>query len=59
MRIKRNAYRVFLAKPERKRPLGISRRRWGLIIKCILEKQDGVIWTGSFWLMIGAREGHP
>jgi hypothetical protein len=25
---KRNAYRVFVGKPEEKRPLGIPRRRW-------------------------------
>jgi hypothetical protein len=28
MRVKRNAYKVMVGKPERKRPLGRSRRRW-------------------------------
>jgi hypothetical protein len=28
MRAKRNAYRIFVGKPESKRPLGRSRRRW-------------------------------
>jgi hypothetical protein len=30
---KRNAYRMLVVKPERKRQLGISRRRWEEIIK--------------------------
>jgi hypothetical protein len=25
---KRNAYRILVGKPERKRPLGITRRKW-------------------------------
>jgi hypothetical protein len=28
MREKRNAYRILVGKPERKRPLGRPRRRW-------------------------------
>jgi hypothetical protein len=28
MRGKKNAYRIFVGKPERKRPLGTPRRRW-------------------------------
>jgi hypothetical protein len=37
MREKRNAYRIFVGKPEGKRPLGRPRRR-GTILKWILEK---------------------
>jgi hypothetical protein len=35
---KRNAYRILVGKPEGKRPLGRSRRRWWIILKWILEK---------------------
>jgi hypothetical protein len=28
MRTKRNAYRIFVGKPEKKRPLGMLRNRW-------------------------------
>jgi hypothetical protein len=34
---KRNAYRILVGKPERKRPLGRPRHRW-VGIKCILER---------------------
>jgi hypothetical protein len=27
------------------------------ILKCILEKEDGVLWTGFIWLRIGTRAG--
>jgi hypothetical protein len=39
---KRNAYRLFVGKPEGRRSLGRPRRRW-----------DGVMWTGLVWLRIG------
>jgi hypothetical protein len=45
MGVKRNAYRVLVRKPERKRPLGRPRRRL----------EDGVVWTGLIWLRIGTR----
>jgi hypothetical protein len=35
---KRNAYRILLGKPERKRPLGRPKHRWWTISKWILEK---------------------
>jgi hypothetical protein len=47
MREKRNAYRILVGKPERKRPLERPRRRGWIILKCILERYDGVVWTGS------------
>jgi hypothetical protein len=45
---KRNAYRILVEKPERKRPLGRHRRRWedNVRIEWILERWDGVVWTG-------------
>jgi hypothetical protein len=47
----RNAYRLLVGKPEGKRPLGIQRRRW--VLGWILERWDGVMWTGLVWLRIG------
>jgi hypothetical protein len=42
---KRNANRLLVGKPEGKRPLGRPRR--------ILERWDGVMWTGLVGLRIG------
>jgi hypothetical protein len=41
---KRNAYRILVGKPERKRPLGRPRRRWMDNIKMDLRE---VGWDGS------------
>jgi hypothetical protein len=40
----RKAYRVFVGKPEGKRPLGRHRYRWEGSIKTTLKKYDGVFW---------------
>jgi hypothetical protein len=40
---KRNAYRVLVGKPERKRPLGRPRRRWEYNIKVEFRE---MVWTG-------------
>jgi hypothetical protein len=53
MRAKRTACRILMGKPEGKRPLGRKRHKWMDYIKTFLERQDGVIWTGSIWLSIG------
>jgi hypothetical protein len=44
---KRNAYRIFVGKPEGKGPLGRPRRRWVDNIKMELREMgwDGVDWT--------------
>jgi len=52
MRERRGVYRVFVGKPERKRPLRRLRRRWENI------KMDVGVWTGSSWLRIGTVSGH-
>jgi hypothetical protein len=54
---KRTAYRLLVGKPEGKRPLGRPRRRWGIILEWILERWDGVVWTGLVWLRIGTGRG--
>jgi hypothetical protein len=50
---KKNAYRLLVGKPEGKRPLGRTSRRWVIILGWILWGWDGVMWTGLVWLMIG------
>jgi hypothetical protein len=57
MGAKRKAYRVLVGKPEGRRPLGRPRYRWMDNIKWILEKQDGMVWTGLIWLRIGISGG--
>jgi hypothetical protein len=42
---KRNAYKTLVLKPEGKAPLGRLICGW-IILKWILEGQDGVVWTG-------------
>jgi hypothetical protein len=55
----RNAYRLLVEKPEGKRPLGRSRRRWvdnnfpHPVLGWILERWDGVMWAELVWLRIG------
>jgi hypothetical protein len=43
MRDVRNPYLVLAGKLEGKRPLGRRRRRWRIILKCILKKQGGKV----------------
>jgi hypothetical protein len=49
----RNSYRLLVGKPEGKRLLGRSRRRWVDKLGWILEKWDGVMWAGLVWQRIG------
>jgi hypothetical protein len=50
---KKNAYRLLVEKPEGKRPLGRPRCRWGIMLGWILERWDGVMWTGLVWFRTG------
>jgi hypothetical protein len=52
---KRNAYRILMENPERKRPLGRPRRRWVDNIK--MDLRDGMVGIGSLWLRIGTSGG--
>jgi hypothetical protein len=54
---KRNAYRILVGKPEGKRPIGGSRRRWVDNIKMNLRKIGWGVWTGLIWLRIGTNGG--
>jgi hypothetical protein len=49
---KRNVYRLFVGKPEGKRPLGRLRCWWVDNIK--MDLVDGMEWTGLVWLRIGS-----
>jgi hypothetical protein len=51
-----NAYRIFVGKPEGKRPLGRPRHRWEDNIKMDLG-ENGVVWTGLIWLRIETGGG--
>jgi hypothetical protein len=51
-------FRVFVGKPEGKRPLGRPRRRWEDNIKIDLQGVDGVAGTGWSGLRIGTDGGH-
>jgi hypothetical protein len=57
MKEKRNAYRVLVGKPEGRRQQGRLRRRWEDNNKWLLERWDGVAWTGSIWFRIGISGG--
>jgi hypothetical protein len=50
---KRNAYTVFVRKPEVKRPLGRPGCRWGDNIKMYLREIGWVVWTEFICLRIG------
>jgi hypothetical protein len=53
----RNVCRILVGKPEGKRPLGRRTRRWCIILRLILEGSNGIVWTGSIRLRIGASGG--
>jgi len=50
------AYRVWVWKPEGKRPLGRPRHRWEDNIN--MDLQEVGVWTGQSWLRIGTGGGH-
>jgi hypothetical protein len=58
IRESRGGYRVLVGKPEGKRPLRKSWRRWEDNIKRIFRKWDVSVWIGSIWLRIGTVGGH-
>ena len=55
---RRGVDRIFMGKPEGKRPLGKPRCRWQDNIKMIFRKWDVGVWTGLSWLRVGAGGGH-
>jgi hypothetical protein len=53
----RGAYRILVARPEGRRPLGRLWRRWEDNIKMDLEEVGWGAWTGLIWLRIGTVGG--
>jgi hypothetical protein len=49
---------VLVGKPEGKRALGRSRRRWKDNIMMDLQEVGCRVWTGLIWLRIGTDVGH-
>jgi hypothetical protein len=50
-------YKVFMGKPEGKRPLGIPKRRWEDGIRMDLIYIVWGVWIGFNWLRIGTLAG--
>jgi hypothetical protein len=53
----RGVYRVWVGRPEGKRPLGRPRRRWGNNIKMDLRETGSMRRTGFSWLRIESSGG--
>jgi hypothetical protein len=51
---KRNLCKIFVGKPEGKRPLGRPRRRWEDGIRMNLREIGWGVWIGFHWVMITA-----
>jgi hypothetical protein len=54
---KSNPYRILVGKPEGSNhyeDLGVGGR---ILLEWILERWDGVVWTGFIWLIIGTSGG--
>jgi hypothetical protein len=52
----RNAYRILVGKPERRKPQGRPRRRWVDSIKMDI-REDGMVWIELIWLRIWTSGG--
>jgi hypothetical protein len=52
----RNACKIFVGKPEGKRPLRREVGGW-IILKWILERYDGMVWSNLMWPRIGTSRG--
>jgi hypothetical protein len=53
----RNAYRVLVGKPDRRRRLGRPSRRRDRSMKILLQEEIGRVWTGLIWFGIGTVGG--
>jgi hypothetical protein len=54
---KRNAIRVMMGKSERKRPVVRPKYSGRIILRWILERQEGEVWTVVRWLRTGNSGG--
>ena len=53
----RGVHKVWVGKPEGKRPLGRQRRNGRIILRWIFRKWERVVETGWSWLRIGTDGG--
>jgi hypothetical protein len=53
----RNVFKILVSKPEGKRPLEDLGGRWKIILKWILGKEGGKVWTGCIWHALGTNGG--
>jgi hypothetical protein len=53
-------YRVLVGRPEGKKTLARSMRRWKDNVNAVLREGGGGggVWTGLIWLSVGAGGGH-
>jgi hypothetical protein len=50
-------YKTFAGNPEGKKLRGKTKRRWIIILKCVLERWDRMVWARLIWLRIRTRGG--
>jgi hypothetical protein len=55
---RRDVLRVLVGKPEGKRPMGRTRRRWEDNIKWIFRQWNVGVWTGLSWIRIETGGGN-
>jgi hypothetical protein len=53
VRVRRNTYRVLVRRHKGKSHLKDLHVDGRIILRCILQKQDGMVWTGLIWLRAG------
>jgi len=53
----RNSYNILVGKPEGKRPLGRTKRRWEDSIRIDVREIGWNMWTGFIWPRIGTSGG--
>jgi hypothetical protein len=52
-----NVCRILVRRPERKRQIKSPGRRWGLILKQILERRNGVVCNCFIWALVETSGG--
>ena len=54
---RRGAYRIFMGRPDGRRPLGSPRADGRIILKWTFNTWDGEAWTKLMWLRVGRGNG--
>jgi hypothetical protein len=50
-------YIIMVRKPQGKRPFAITKNRWTIILKYILDKNSVTVWSGFSRLRLGSKSG--